>query len=223
MNIAVEYTDEEKKLFDEAQRLKEQVHILEDEVFLLAREHKEHALENHTNGVPPMIYMVGAMFFLTVFICDLIVGFEFGMIHFAAAIAVASTAPALTIFCLVMFFISYRRYYYQVVRTEKGKRRAKELHIVNYYAEEERIMEQYRKTRDQLDKLKALYQEKQDLCDALTARKDREADLITAEAIKRHTRERMEIRKAEEESAMEKEPSSSESSGEKGKRESAEG
>lgn len=194
MNIAVEYTEEEKKLFDEALRLKEQVRILEDEAFLLAREHKEHTLENHTHGVPPMVYMVGAMFFLTVFICDLIIGFEFGMIHFAAAIALASTAPALSIFFLVMFFISYRRYYYQVVQTEAGKRRAKELHIVNYYAEEDRIMEQYRKTKEQLDRLKALYQEKQDECDCLTARKDREADLITQEAIKKHTRERIDRR-----------------------------
>ena len=93
-----------------------------------------------------------------------------------------------------MFFISYRRYYYQVVQTEAGKRRAKELHIVNYYAEEDRIMEQYRKTKEQLDRLKALYQEKQDECDCLTARKDREADLITQEAIKKHTRERIDRR-----------------------------
>ena len=74
MNIALEYTDEEKKLFDEAFRLKEEMNALQRESYVLRKERDEHVIENHTQGIPPIVYLALAFINLTIFISDLIVG-----------------------------------------------------------------------------------------------------------------------------------------------------
>ena len=187
MDITVVYTDEEKRLFDEVHSLKEKVHLLENETYLLRKEYEEHTLENHTQGVPPIVYLAGAILSITLVICDLIIGFEFEMFHFAAAIAVASVAPAIAIFCGIMFAISYRKYYYQVVQTKAGRKKAEELHIKNYYSEQERIMDAYRKAKDELDVLKELYRRKSEVLDELVERKTAENDRAREEAIRKRT------------------------------------
>jgi hypothetical protein len=188
MDITVEYTEEEKRLFDEVQHLKEKVHLLEDEVYLLRKEYEEHTLENHTQGVPPIVYLAGVILSITLIICDLIVGFEFEMFNFAAAITIASVAPACTIFCGIMFAISYRKYYYQVVQTKAGRKKAEELHIKNYYSEQERIMESYRKSKDELDILKELYKRKSEVLDDLVERKTAEAEREREEIIRKRSK-----------------------------------
>ena len=188
MDITVEYTEEEKKLFDEVQHLKEKVHLLEDETYLLRKEYEEHTLENHTQGVPPIVYLAGMILSITLVICDLIVGFEFEMFNFAAAIAVASVAPAAAIFCGIMFAISYRKYYYQVVQTKAGRKKAAELDIKNYYSEQERIMEAYQKSKDELDILRELYKRKAEALDDMVDRKTAEAEKARLTAIRNRTK-----------------------------------
>ena len=167
MDITIEYTDEEKKLFDDVFRLKERIHILEDEAFLLRKAKQEHSMKNHTEGGPPILYLVIAGISLFVFAADLIVGFEYNFIHFAAALGIASCAPIVAVVFIVLFFISYRKYYYQVVQTEEGKRKAKELNIENYYAKEEELNSNYRRVSAELDRLKAEYNAKQQELDVL--------------------------------------------------------
>ena len=194
MDITIEYTDEEKKLFDEVFRLKERIHILEDEAYLLRKAKQEHSMKNHTEGGPPILYLVIAGISLFVFAADLIVGFEYNFIHFAAALGIASCAPIVAVVFIVLFFISYRKYYYQVVKTEEGKRRAKELNIENYYAKEEELNSDYRRVSAELDRLKAEYNDKQQKLDVLVTEKQmtvhKQRDEEIAERKKKEAEER---------------------------------
>ena len=194
MDITIEYTDEEKKLFDEVFRLKERIHILEDEAYLLRKAKQEHSMKNHTEGGPPILYLVIVGISLFVFAADLIVGFEYNFIHFAAALGIASCAPIVAVVFIVLFFISYRKYYYQVVKTEEGKRRAKELNIENYYAKEEELNSDYRRVSAELDRLKAEYNDKQQKLDVLVTEKQmtvhKQRDEEIAERKKKEAEER---------------------------------
>ena len=207
MDITIEYSDEEKKLFDEVFRLKERIHILEDEAFLLRKAKQEHSLKNHTEGGPPIMYLVIAGFSLFVFAADLIVGFEFHFVHFAAALAIASCAPMVAVVFIILFFISYRKYYYQVVQTEEGKRKAKELNIENYYAKEDELNSDYRKVSDELRKLKEVYAAKQQELDVLVTNKQmtvhKQRDLEISERKQKEAEEKARLEAEREKTAGE--------------------
>ena len=118
MDITVKYTDEEKVLFDEVFRLKEQLRILEDEVFLVRREKQEHTQANHTDGLPPIVFLVISCLNILLFAADLIVGF--GTLdmnvnnfadpqmhgHLAISIAFAAGTPTLAIIFAVLFIVN---------------------------------------------------------------------------------------------------------------------
>ena len=194
MDITIEYTDEEKKLFDDVFRLKERIHILEDEAYLLRKAKQEHSMKNHTEGGPPVLYLVIAGISLFVFAADLIVGFEYNFIHFAAALGIAYCAPVVAVVFIVLFFISYRKYYYQVVKTEEGQQRAKELNIENFYAKEAELNSNYRRVSEELNRLKAEYNAKQQELDVLVTEKQmtvhKQRDEEIAERKKKEAEER---------------------------------
>ena len=188
MDITVQYTDEEKVLFDEVFQLKEQVHILEDEVFLLRREKQEHIQANHTDGAPPIVFMILSMLNVLLFAADLIVGFgtleiNAGRLfdpqmygHVALAIGVAAGTPALAITFAILFVISYRKYFFQVTKDPKMQARAEKLNIRNYYAEEERIDTRFKETFKKFSELKKIYESKNAELEALVEKKTREAE-----------------------------------------------
>ena len=205
MDITIEYTDEEKKLFDDVHRLKERIHILEDEEFLLRREKQEHLLKNHTDGRTPLIFLILACICLVIFAADMVIGIEFKMFHFAAALTIASCAPALAIVFFILFFLSYRKYYYQVVQTEEGKKKAQELNIKNYYAEEERIDSSYKKVMVELARLKEVQRRKEQELDAIVTTRTMETNKQREEAIRKR-KEAEAKKKVEEEKPEEKKP-----------------
>ena len=188
MDITVKYTDEEKVLFDEVFRLKEQVRILEDEVFLLRREKQEHTQANHTEGIPPIVFMILSMLNILLFAADLIVGFGtldinretimdpqmYG--HMALSIAFAAGTPTLAVIFAVLFVVSYRKYFFQVTKDPVMQEKAKKLNIKNYHVEEARIDAQYNEAFRKLSELKEIYNRKNDELEALVAKRTREAD-----------------------------------------------
>ena len=213
MDITVEYTDEEKRLFDEVQKLKERIHILEDEEFLLRREKQEHLMVNHTDGRTPAVCIGISLFCWFIFAVDLIVGFEFQMIHFAAAITFASAAPVCAIIFLVLFIVTYRRYYYQVIQTDEGKKKAAELNIKNYYAEEDRIDTSYNKVMVELARLKEVYRRKEKELDEIVVSKEMKTNKQREEEIKaRNAKKSSEAKpeKTEEKSGIEEKKEKSE-------------
>lgn len=192
MDITVEYTAEEKELFEEINTLREEVHVLEDEVYLLKKEKAEHTEANHTQGIPPIVFMVLSFLFFLVFAADLIVGFGLLDAHIAQgvsfahptlfggtalAIAVASGAPTLGVIFAVLFIVSYRKYFYQVTKDPKLQKKAAELNIKNYYATEDRIDRDYAEAYTKLEEKRKIYTEKQERLDELmTLRRLREIE-----------------------------------------------
>ena len=182
MDITVEYTAEEKELFEEINTLREEVHVLEDEVYLLKKEKAEHTEANHTQGIPPIVFMVLSFLFFLVFAADLIVGFGLLDAHIAQgvsfahptlfggtalAIGVASGAPTLGVIFAVLFIVSYRKYFYQVTKDPKLQKKAAELNIKNYYATEDRIDRDYAEAYTKLEEKRKIYTEKQERLDEL--------------------------------------------------------
>ena len=192
MDITVEYTAEEKELFEEINTLREEVHVLEDEVYLLKKEKAEHTEANHTQGIPPIVFMVLSFLFFLVFAADLIVGFGLLDAHIAQgvsfahptlfggtalAIGVASGAPTLGVIFAVLFIVSYRKYFYQVTKDPKLQKKAAELNIKNYYATEDRIDRDYAEAYTKLEEKRKIYTEKQERLDELmTLRRLREIE-----------------------------------------------
>ena len=192
MDITVEYTAEEKELFEEINTLREEVHVLEDEVYLLKKEKAEHTEANHTQGIPPIVFMVLSFLFFLVFAADLIVGFGLLDAHIAQgvsfahptlfggtalAIGVASGAPTLGVIFAVLFIVSYRKYFYQVAKDPKLQKKAAELNIKNYYATEDRIDRDYAEAYTKLEEKRKIYTEKQERLDELmTLRRLREIE-----------------------------------------------
>lgn len=192
MDITVEYTAEEKELFEEINTLREEVHVLEDEVYLLKKEKAEHTEANHTQGIPPIVFMVLSFLFFLIFAADLIVGFGLLDAHIAQgvsfahptlfggtalAIGVASGAPTLGVIFAVLFIVSYRKYFYQVTKDPKLQKKAAELNIKNYYATEDRIDRDYAEAYTKLEEKRKIYTEKQERLDELmTLRRLREIE-----------------------------------------------
>lgn len=192
MDITVEYTAEEKELFEEINTLREEVHVLEDEVYLLKKEKAEHTEANHTQGIPPIVFMVLSFLFFLVFAADLIVGFGLLDAYIAQgvsfahptlfggtalAIGVASGAPTLGVIFAVLFIVSYRKYFYQVTKDPKLQKKAAELNIKNYYATEDRIDRDYAEAYTKLEEKRKIYTEKQERLDELmTLRRLREIE-----------------------------------------------
>lgn len=218
MDITVEYSDEDKILFDEVQRLKERIHILEDEEFLLRREKQEHTMKAHTDGGTPILFFAFSMFSWFIFAIDLVVGFEFNFIHFAAALAIASCAPTCGVVFLIFAILAYRKYYYQVVQTEEGKKKAKKLNIRNYYAEEERIDNSYRDVMVELAKLKAIYKRKENEMDALVTTKTMKADKQREEEIRIRKEKEAKTRAEEEKKTEEEKKADNKEKAENGKK-----
>ena len=192
MDITIEYTAEEKELFEEINTLREEVHVLEDEVYLLRKEKQEHTTEYHTQGGAPIVFLVIACLFILVFAADIIVGFGLLDYHIkdihslanpslfgsvSLAIGVAAGTPAVAVVFLVLFAVSYRRYFYQVTKDPEMQKRAAKLNIKNYYAVEERIDRDYERVSNELRIKKAAYEEKkQRLDELLMARRFAEAE-----------------------------------------------
>lgn len=195
MDITVQYTDEEKVLFDEVFRLKEQVHILEDEVFLLRREKQEHIQANHTDGAPPIVFMILSMLNILLFAADLIVGFgtldiNAGRLfdpqmygHVALSIGIAAGTPALAIVFAILFAVTYRKYFFQVTKDPKMQEKAEKLNIRNYHAEEAKIDARYEAAFKELSGLKEIYERKNGELEALVEKKTREAEEERAKMI----------------------------------------
>ena len=198
MDITVKYTEEEQKRFDEVFRMKEHVRELENELFLLGREMKDHTMENHVESVSPVVYLLIATANVVLFCVDMIVGNWNSM--FSLAIAFAACTPILATIFLILFFVKLRKYIYQTSKEPAIWEKAKAKGIPNYYAEEKRIHESYEKVRNELEKQKAIYLAKQEELDLFVAQKSRENALKQEEVVK-HSREADALRKKAEEEA----------------------
>ncbi|MBR6094523.1 MAG: hypothetical protein IKP92_05835 [Lachnospiraceae bacterium] len=198
MDITVKYTEEEQKRFDEVFRMKEHVRGLENELFLLGREMKDHTVENHVESVSPVVYLLIATANVVLFCADMIIGNWSAM--FSLAIAFAACTPVLAIIFLVLFFVKLRKYIYQTSKDPAVWEKAQAKGISNYYAEEKRIRESYEKVRNELEKQKAIYLAKQDELDMFVAQKSRENALKQEEIVK-HLKEADATRKKAEAAA----------------------
>ena len=188
MDITVQYTDEEKVLFDEVFRLKGEVRLLEDEIFLVRREKQEHTQANHTDGIPPIVFMVISCLNILLFAADLIVGFGTldlnvntiadPQMHgqLALSIALAAGTPTLAVIFAILFVVSYRKYFFQVTKDPKMQKKAEELNIKNYHVEEARIDARYEEISRRYNELKVVYERKNAELEALVERRTRETN-----------------------------------------------
>ena len=172
MDITIEYTEEEQRIFYEAHALKEQVAELEREEYVLRREKQEHTKEYNADYRTPMIASIIATVMQIILLAEILKG--------GIYIAIVTQVLTITIITTGVAIYYWRRYYLQNTKNPVLWEKAKKRGIVNYYAIEWKLDQDYKLVRQQLAELTPKWQAKEAEKEAIEEAKYTAPTIVTA-------------------------------------------
>ncbi len=180
MDLTVNYSEEEKALFEEVHQIEQEIRRLENEAYSYRHEKENHYRVSSTNLVPTIIFCALFLFNILLLVLDIVIGLgtfthvkesllgQKLMLQLSISMAVVVGTPIAIVFFGIMSVINIRKLILQTSKNTRVIARAKKLGIENFYNEKDRMEGSYDSAEHKLAILRQRYREKKQELDAMT-------------------------------------------------------
>ena len=180
MDLTVNYSEEEKALFEEVHQIEQEIRRLENEAYSYRHEKENHYRVSSTNLVPTIIFCALFVFNILLLVLDIVIGLgtfthvkesllgQKLMLQLSISMAVVVGTPIAIVFFGIMSVINIRKLILQTSKNTRVIARAKKLGIENFYNEKDRMEGSYDSAEHKLAILRQRYREKKQELDAMT-------------------------------------------------------